>query len=90
MMKGLHGVNEQWQPITTLPTPLSANDRKWQVRIEGVQRGDGTWAGRIVFADGTTTRITDRETSQPNREALQYWASGLEAVYLEGALTRAS
>jgi hypothetical protein len=29
------------------------------------------------------------ETTQPNREALAYWASGLEPVYLEGALERA-
>jgi hypothetical protein len=32
---------------------------------------------------------TDRETSQPNRAALEYWADGLEPVYLEGALARA-
>ena len=83
-------MNEQWQPMTSLPTPVSANNREWRVRIEGAQRDDGTWAGRIVFSDGTTTRITDRETSQPNREALEYWASGLEPVYLEGALGRAS
>jgi hypothetical protein len=29
------------------------------------------------------------ETTQPNREALTYWASGIEPVYLEGALERA-
>jgi hypothetical protein len=29
------------------------------------------------------------ETTQPNREALAYWASGIEPVYLEGALERA-
>ena len=29
------------------------------------------------------------ETTQPNLEALRYWASGLEPVYLEGALERA-
>ena len=82
-------MNEQWQPVTSLPTPLTVNDREWHVRVEGVQRDDGTWAGRIVFADGTNMRVTDRETSQPNRDALEYWASGLEAVYLEGALERA-
>ena len=32
---------------------------------------------------------TGQETSQPNRWALDYWAGGLEPVYLEGALTRA-
>jgi hypothetical protein len=32
---------------------------------------------------------TDRETSQPNREALEYWSTGLEPVYIEGAFQRA-
>jgi hypothetical protein len=30
-----------------------------------------------------------RETTQPNRRALEYWATGIEPVYLEGALVRA-
>jgi hypothetical protein len=32
---------------------------------------------------------TDRETSQPNRQALEYWSTGLEPVYIEGAFERA-
>ena len=32
---------------------------------------------------------TERETSQPDRKALVYWASGLETTYYEGALERA-
>ena len=83
-------MNDQWQNITSLPTPLTVNGREWHVRIEGIERSDGTWAGRLVFSDGTSIRVTDRETSQPNREALEYWSSGLEPVYLEGALGRAS
>jgi hypothetical protein len=82
-------MSENWQPVITLPTPLVANGRGWRVRVEGEPRDDGTWAGRIVFADGAVIRVTDRETSQPNRDALEYWATGLEAVYLEGALARA-
>jgi hypothetical protein len=34
-------------------------------------------------------RRSQIETTQPNREALAYWASGVEPVYLEGALGRA-
>lgn len=30
-----------------------------------------------------------RETTQPNRQDAMYWATGLTAVYLEGALDRA-
>ena len=33
---------------------------------------------------------TDQETTQPNRTALAYWASGLEPVYFEGAFNRAA
>jgi hypothetical protein len=32
---------------------------------------------------------TEQETSQPDRKAVEYWAGGLEPVYLEGALARA-
>jgi len=32
---------------------------------------------------------TEQETSQPNRAAIEYWADGLEPIYLDGALARA-
>jgi hypothetical protein len=35
------------------------------------------------------TLRTEQETSQPNRVAVEYWASGLEPIYLEGAFARA-
>lgn len=52
---------------------------------------DDLWEGWIEFVpeDGSETLRTRRETTQPNREDLEYWASGLELVYLEGALRRA-
>ena len=58
----------------------------------GTQRTDGTWAGWLEFVplEGGRPRRTDRETSQPDRRALEYWAGGLEPVYLEGALERAT
>ena len=43
-----------------------------------------------VSVDGLPRLRTGQETSQPNRDALAYWASGLEDVYLEGALARAT
>jgi hypothetical protein len=55
-------------------------------------RGDGTWSGWIEFvpADGGGSVLsTKQETSQPDRKAVEYWAGGLEPVYLEGALRRA-
>ena len=34
-------------------------------------------------------RRTSRETTQPSRLALRYWALGLDEVYFDGALERA-
>lgn len=61
-------------------------------RAYGERRPDGTWAGWIAFQPvqrGGATIRTPQETSQPTRETLEYWASGLEAIYFEGALERA-
>ncbi|HEX9941753.1 MAG TPA: hypothetical protein VGG03_07040 [Thermoanaerobaculia bacterium] len=62
-------------------------------RTYGQARGNGTWAGWIEFhplgGEGAILR-TDQETSQPNREALVYWASGLEPIYFDGAFSRAA
>lgn len=51
----------------------------------------GTWHGYLVFttAGGGRTVVTPRETTQSTRDALSYWAGGISAVYLEGALDRA-
>ena len=60
-------------------------------RVYGRPRADGTWEGWIEFvAIGAAVVLrTDQETTQSNREAVAYWASGLEPVYLEGAFARA-
>ena len=63
----------------------------YEVSVYGAAREDGTWEGWLVFhpaVSGGAVRRTERETSQPNREALAYWASGLEPLYLEGAFAR--
>lgn len=51
----------------------------------------GLWHGWIEFtpADGGEPVRTPQETTQPNRPDLEYWAGGLTAAYLEGALERA-
>ena len=61
------------------------------VRVHAEPQPGGTvWEGWIEFVTEIGQRVvTDRETTQPNREAVAYWASGLEPVYLEGALKRA-
>lgn len=78
-----------WTPIRQLSTTYAANARTYRIAVEGHEREDGTWAGRLVFRDGVDVRVTDQETSQPDRDALDYWATGLEPVYLEGAFERA-
>ena len=51
---------------------------------------DGLWEGWIEFTpESGHIRRTQRETEQPNRDALVYWAEGLTLIYLEGALKRA-
>jgi hypothetical protein len=58
----------------------------------GERRDDGMWEGWIEFRPLDPTGLpvrTGRETTQPNRDALVYWASGLEPVYFEGAFARA-
>ena len=58
----------------------------------GDSRPDGTWSGWIEFVPVSSRGAvlsTDQETSQPDRKAVEYWAGGLEPVYLEGALSRA-
>ncbi len=63
------------------------------VRVYGQERSDGTWEGWLEFHPTEKRKSvlrTEQETSQPNRIAIEYWASGLEPIYLEGGLrTRA-
>ena len=64
----------------------------YDVRSYGAERDDGTWTGWIEFHPTDASRPvlkTDQETSQPNRTAVEYWSTGLEPVYFEGAFERA-
>lgn len=58
----------------------------------GRKREDGLWEGWLEFTrmseDGPSS-TSGRETTQPNRADLEYWAQGLSQVYLQGALARA-
>ncbi len=73
-----------------LPRELRRSGTAYRIEVIGVERSDHTWEGRLRFSDDAEKSVTTgEETSQPNREALEYWATGLEIVYLEGALQRA-
>ena len=69
-----------------------ARGHAYAARAYGEESPGGTWVGWLEFrplgGDGRVLR-TERETTQPDRGALEYWATGLEPVYLEGALARA-
>jgi len=64
----------------------------YDVLIYGENVGT-TWEGWIDFVPVSAalpSRRTGRETTQPDRSALEYWATGLEPLYLAGAFERAS
>ena len=62
----------------------------YTARACGGEMADGRWQGWLEFdaTDGSGTYRSPRETTQPNRTDLAYWATGLTPVYLEGALVR--
>jgi hypothetical protein len=64
---------------------------KYRAHACGAEMLDGTWHGWLEFIplDGAPPIRSGRETTQPNRVDTIYWANGLTAVYLEGALERA-
>jgi len=79
-------IHEFGQPVR------DADGHNYRARVLGRKRGDGTWIGWLEFSprgSGGVVRRTARETTQPSQKALTYWAQGIEAVYLEGALERA-
>ena len=78
--------------VHTFSAPISGPVGEYIVRVLGLQRADRTWEGWLEFspADGRGPVLaTGQETSQPDLKALEYWAGGLEPVYLAGALERA-
>ena len=75
-----------------LTAVVSPDGTEYVVRSYGGERVDGTWIGWLEFHPTDPTRTvlqTDQETSQPNQTDTEYWATGLEPVYFEGAFGRA-
>ena len=69
-----------------------ADGTTYRVRIYGQERTDGTWEGWIEFHPTDERKKvlrTEQETSQPHRTAIEYWALGVDSVYVEGAFARA-
>ncbi|HVE85794.1 MAG TPA: hypothetical protein VND93_23225 [Myxococcales bacterium] len=73
------------------PEVVAADERRYVARMYAAQRAsDLHWDAWLVFfpLDGGSPVVGDRETTQSSREDLVFWASGVEPVYLEGALER--
>ena len=80
--------------LVEFDTTIRADDgTRWYPRVWGAIADDALWEGWVEFLPaGTDDREairTGRETEQPKRSDLLYWAQGLTQVYLEGALQRA-
>jgi len=65
--------------------------RRFFAQAAGKETDGGLWEGWLEFlpADESEPVCSERETTQPNRKNVEYWAQGLTRVYLEGALNRA-
>lgn len=63
----------------------------YRVYLYGRSRPGDTWQGWLVFERGSDQQrlSTPVETTQPNAEAVLYWATGLTDAYVDGALERA-
>lgn len=73
-------------------TIAGADGSRWAARACGRHSTGRMWEGWIEFVplDLEQQPVRSRcESTQPSREDLLYWATGLSPVYLRGALTRA-
>jgi hypothetical protein len=70
---------------------VAKTGRAYSARACGSENAHGMWEGWLEFfpLDGGEAVRSHRETTQPNRQDTEYWATGLTPVYLEGALDRA-
>jgi len=64
---------------------------RYRARVVAAPYRDSMWQGSIEFhpVSGGSLCRTGRETVQPGRAAVVYWAEGLEPLYLDGAYERA-
>ena len=78
--------------LVSFETPISDELGSYHARAIGRRGDDNMWEGWLEFVpvDGAgDVLVTPVESTQPEREHLIYWATGLSPVYLEGALHRA-
>ena len=75
--------------VRTIDGRILLDGKPYRAQVCGGPNGH-IWEGWIEFSaeDGSDVRRTSRETTQPDRDALVYWAEGLSGTYLEGAMAR--
>ena len=81
------------ETVVDFQTPVVGSDGvTYAARAVAGEVPGGNWQGWIEFTPvgGGETLCSPRETTQPKRSDVVYWATGLTGVYLEGALARAS
>jgi hypothetical protein len=79
------------QLLQVFDKPVADAAGLYKVFLYGRSRPADTWQGWLVFervSDGKRF-TTGVETTQPNAEAVLYWATGLSDTYLDGAHDRA-
>jgi hypothetical protein len=95
------GIRVSWDLASSIPRIIRQHSERvqdtlgnlYEVFIYGEPRLDGTWEAWLEFVPldpVLSSRRTDRETTQPDLPALEYWATGLEPLYLTGAFERAT
>lgn len=80
------------ETLLQFQTPVSAPDgTRYVARAVGAMFDGPTWQGWVEFVpvNGGSALRSPRETTQPNRVDIEYWATGLTPIYLDGALVRA-
>ena len=79
--------------LVAYETPVSDASGSYRARAVGRQAEDGMWEGWLEFESVGSPRnkviVTSIESRQPEKVHLVYWATGLQPIYLEGALARA-
>ena len=78
--------------LVAYENPVTDASGTYRARAVGRQGNDGMWEGWLEFEPVGSPRkviVTSIESRQPEKVHLVYWATGLQPIYLEGALARA-
>ena len=78
--------------LVSFDQPVRDGYGEYHARAIGRLGESGMWEGWVEFTPtdgGTEVLVTGIESTQPEYAHLEYWATGLTPVFLEGALARA-